>query len=190
MNSSQKIRLSFQCDQKLEDMVQVLQGNYHCQVCSRNLHDFRGWLVEEVASYTSENKGCGIFHSTQVKPEVRTILSFSGFRKSIVTFFTVFSTDLAYAQTSDTISLDQAQQVDSLQTKSNETVLYENRRQSKVGEGEQIDQKELPKKDQSNRTSKSLISRRNNYEYGLYTHKRFPFISFRKQRRMHTMGFW
>lgn len=176
--TTQKVRLKFRCDQDFDKMSIGANGKPFCEMCQKSLVDFRTKSLTEVASYTQEKSGCGVFKTEHVETDVVYQLSFASFRKYFLAIGTFISTERLFA---DPIK-DSLRVEDTITRKSNNFPEIETKK---------IENTIVNKEHNIKREKKPKFTRKTQkYKYGLFLWRRFPFIRFRYKIYYDLGGVW
>jgi hypothetical protein len=176
--TTQKVRLKFRCDQDFDNMPIGSDGKPFCEMCQKSLVDFRTKSLTEVASYTQEKSGCGVFKAEHVESDEIMIFSFASVRKYFFAIGTFLIAETSYSQIAE-------DSLNPISEKANNT------HDSLQPSGIKIVYSGFVKtSDEKNNIKAAKAMKRRDFKYGVFLSRRFPFIRFRKMIINQIWGFW
>lgn len=108
MITSQKIRMTFSCDQDWNEM-KVSGDGRHCEICSKTVFDFSDKAVPSTAARQGEL--CGMFRVEQIERDLSPIEVPLSLRTTLVTFAAVLGLELSQANAQE---LNQKQRIETV----------------------------------------------------------------------------
>lgn len=177
--TTQKVRLKYRCDQDFDNMSIGANGKPFCEMCQKSLVDFRTKSLTEVASYTQEKSGCGVFKAEHVESDEIMILSFASVRKYFLAIGTFFMAEKGYSQVVND-SIIQTLNVDSVGL----TIEKSNSRRGEKKIAKEFD-KEVEKQKCQNKNNNLYRTK-----YGVFFLRRFPFLSFKQRTMKYDLTGW
>lgn len=181
MPNTPRVKLAFECNQAIEDMLLDEKGRHFCHQCQKSLHDFRRMPLQEIMAQTSLQEGCGVFTPEQVGRAPYALPGFTSIKKFLVATATFFVTETSFSQTSSDSSTYPQEQLDA-----HTLAEYAS---------------DYPPRDQNNKETRKIFRKkkkqgktksvsRDRVEYGIFFWKRFPFVSFKRRVYTNFTGFW
>ena len=169
------MKLSFRCDQQLEDFISSKKG-YHCTLCKKNLVDFRNQSENTIRVYHSNHPNtCGVYDLKTIDKSIITRINFNFLYKPVF----VISTALSFFYTRETNA--QSPPIEIVEKDSTNSVSIEISPKE-----ETLSSRVLTKQKRKDSRIWKRISKRRQRSW--YLTWRFPFL--KKSTRQCEAGFW
>ena len=114
--TTQKVRLEFRCDQDFNKMAIGADGKPFCEMCQKSLVDFRSTSLKEVARYTQEKSGCGVFKAEHIETDMVYHVGFTSFRKYFLALSTLLFAEIGNAQAGKDTTKQNSEIIDSFKS--------------------------------------------------------------------------